>query len=88
MLQEAEEDHNYPNLSLVPAGFLRLLFGFYSPARGGNAIPTTHGVSGALGNVNMTGTGSCDRWGPGRGAVIAEKWDRAVAGDDPHLFPG
>lgn len=67
MLQEAEEDHNYPNLSLVPAGFLRLLFGFYSPARGGNAIPTTHGARGALGNANAMGPGSCDRWGPGRG---------------------
>lgn len=38
VLQEAEEDTNYPNLSPVPAGFL-WLFGFYSPARGGECHP-------------------------------------------------
>lgn len=35
VLQKAEEDHNYPNLSPVSTGFLWSLFGFYSLARGG-----------------------------------------------------
>lgn len=38
-LQEAEEDHNYPNLRAVSAGFLWSLFGFYSPPRGGKCNP-------------------------------------------------
>lgn len=66
VLEEAEEDCNYPNLNPVSAGFL-WLFGFYSPARGGNAIPTTHEVHGALGNMNVSGMGSCDCWGQGQG---------------------
>lgn len=70
---EAAEYCNYPDLSPVSAGFLGW-FEFCSPARRGNAILTTHGVHGALGNVTTVGTGSCDC--------------RAVAGRNPHLWPG
>lgn len=72
-IPEAAEYCNYPDLSPVSAGFLGW-FEFCSPARRGNAILTTHGAHGALGNVTTVGTESCDCRGCGRKKSSSLAW--------------